>query len=54
MKYLHNGTGKYPKNIPDQKVMEVSNRNQRETGGLAGVLDIKLNSRVILTVHIDL
>ena len=30
------------------------NRNQSETGGLAGVLDIILNARVMLTVNIDL
>ena len=43
-----------PKNIPRQKTIEVLNQNQSETGVLAGVLDIKLNGRVMLTVNIDL
>ena len=43
-----------PKNIPRQKIIEVLNRNQSETGGLARVLDIKLNARAMLTVNIDL
>ena len=43
----------FPKSIPCQKITEVLNRNQGETRGLAGVLDIKLNARVILTVKID-
>ena len=30
------------------------NRNQSQSGGLAGVLDIKLNARLMLTVNIDL
>ena len=44
----------FPKSIPRQKIIEVLNRNQSETSGLAGVLDIKLNARVMLTVNIDL
>ena len=36
-----------------KKIIEVSNRNQSETGGLAGVLDLKLNARIMLTVNID-
>ena len=43
-----------PKNIPEQKVNEVLNRKQSETGGLAQSLQIKLNARVMLTVNIDL
>ena len=43
-----------PKNIPQQKVNEVLNRKQSETGGLAQSLQIKLNARVMLTVNIDL
>ena len=31
----------------------MSNRNQSQTGGLAGVLDLKLNARLMLTVNID-
>ena len=43
-----------PKNIPQQKVNEVLNRKQSETGGLPQSLQIKLNARVMLTVNIDL
>ena len=43
-----------PKNVSIQKINEVLNRNQSETGGLAGILKIKINARVILTVNIDL
>ena len=45
---------KLPKNVSQLKIRETLNRNQSETGGLAGVLDIKLNARVMLTVNIDL
>ena len=44
----------FPKSIPSQKIIEVFNCSQSETGGLAGVLDIKLNARVMLTVNTDL
>ena len=44
----------FPKSIPCQKIIEVLNRNQGKTRGLAGVLHIKLNPRVMLTVNIDL
>ena len=44
----------FPKSIPRQKIIEVLNPSQSETGGLAGVLDIKLNARVMSTVNIDL
>ena len=44
----------FPKSSPCQKIIEVLNRNQVEPRGLAGVLDIKLNARVMLTVNIDL
>ena len=44
----------FPKSSPCQKIIEVLNRNQVETRGLAGVLDIKFNARVMLTVNIDL
>ena len=44
----------FPKSIPCQKIIEVLNCSQSETGSLAGVLDIKLNARVMLTVNIDL
>ena len=44
----------FSKSIPRQKIIEVLNRSQSETGGLSGVLDIKLNARVMLTVNVDL
>ena len=43
-----------PKNIPQQKINELLNHKQSETGGLAKTLQIKLNSQVMLTVNIDL
>ena len=43
-----------PKNVSQQRINEVLGRNQSETGGLAGVLDVKLNSRVMLTINVDL
>ena len=43
-----------PKNASIQKINQVLNRNQSETGGLAGILKIKINARVTLTVNIDL
>ena len=42
------------KSIPCQKIIEVLNRNQIKSGALVGVLDIKWNTRVMLTVNIDL
>ena len=41
-----------PKNASIQKINQVLNRNQSETGGLAGILKIKINARVMLTVNI--
>ena len=41
-----------PKNVSIQKINKVLNRNQSETGGLAGILKIKINARVMLTVNI--
>ena len=43
-----------PKNASIQKINQVLNRNQSETGGQAGILKIKINARVMLTVNIDL
>ena len=42
------------KNVSIQKINEVLNQNQSETGGLAGFLKIKINARDMLTVNIDL
>lgn len=44
----------FAKNVPHHKIIQVFNRNQSETGGLARVLDIKMNERAMLTVDIDL
>ena len=43
-----------PKNIPQQKINEILNRKQSETGGLARTLHMKLNAQVMLTGNIDL
>ena len=43
-----------PKNIPQQKINEILNYKQSETGGLVQILQIKLNAQVMLTVNIDL
>ena len=42
------------KNASIQKINQVLYRNENETGGLAGILKIKINARVMLTVNIDL
>ena len=44
----------FQKNIPHQKIIKVLNQNQSETGGLAALLDIKLNARIMFTVNIYL
>ena len=33
--------------------VNVLNKNQSETGGLAGKLELKINARVMLTVNVD-
>ena len=43
-----------PKTITSQKIKEALDRNQTDTGGLASVIKIKVNSRVMLTVNVDL
>ena len=37
-----------------QRIKEVLDRNQTDSGGLASVIKIKVNSRVMLTVNLDL
>ena len=41
-------------NITSQRIKEVLDWNQTDTGGLASVIKIKVNSRVMLTVNVDL
>ena len=43
-----------PKNVSRDVIEKVLNRNQSETGGLARILEIKINARVMLTVNIDI
>ena len=42
-----------PKNVSKQVIEKVLDRNQSETGGLARMLQIKVNARIMLTVNID-
>ena len=43
-----------PKNIASQRIKEALDRNQTDTGGLASVIKIKVNLRVMLTFNVDL
>ena len=43
-----------PKNVQTTVINKALNRNQSETGGLAGLFNIKINARVMLTVNIDI
>ena len=43
-----------PKNVQTTVINKALNRNQSETGGLAGLLNIKVNARVMSTVNIDI
>ena len=43
---------KYPKNVSIKKINKSLNQNQSETSVLAGILKIKMNARVMLTVNI--
>ena len=43
-----------PKIVSVTKIDQVLCHNQSETGELSGLLKIKLNAQVILTVNIDL
>ena len=42
-----------PKNVQPSVINKVLNRNQMETGGLARILELKVNARVMLTSNID-
>ena len=44
----------FPKNVPLQRINETLRQNQSQTGGLAQVLEIKVNARVMLTVNVGL
>ena len=52
---LHNilSIDQIPKNVSPQKIEEVLNLNQKNTGGLAQLFHIKVNVRVMSTVNID-
>ena len=43
-----------PKKVSKEVIEKVLNRNQSETGGLARMLQIKVNARIMLTVNIDI
>ena len=45
--------GEVPKNCNAFDTSEVQNRKQSETGGLAILLKLKVNARVIITTNID-
>ena len=45
---------KFPKNVSAHRIWEVLNRHKIEAGRLAGVLDVKSNARLMLTVNADL
>ena len=42
------------KNVAFSKIEKVVSRSQSETGGLAGTLELKVNTGVMLTVNVDL
>ena len=43
-----------PINVSAQKIGEVLNHNQNESGGLEGVLDIEVEARIMLILNVDL
>ena len=43
----------FTNNVDNSVINRALNQNQSETGGLAGLLDIKVNARVMLTVNVD-
>ena len=43
-----------PKNVSARTIEDFQNRNQSETGGLAGLLKIKVDARVMITVNINI
>lgn len=52
--YIISAIDNLPKNVSKSDIDKALNRNQSETGGLAGLLNIKVNARVMLTTNIDI
>ena len=46
--------GKVPRNSKVSAIREAQNRKQSETGGLASLLELKVNPRVMLTTNIKI
>ena len=51
---MYTSDDELPKNVQTTVINKALNRNQNETGGLAGLLNIKVNAGVMLTVNIDI
>ena len=43
-----------PKNSKISDIREAQNRKQSETGGLASLIELKVNARVMLTTNINI
>ena len=52
--YTLNETDILPKNVKSTLIERALDRSQMQTGGLAGTLLLKVNSRVMLTCNIDI
>ena len=52
--YIIPSIGKFPQNVTNIKINEALNRNQSEKGSLAQTLQLKVNTRVMLTVATDI
>lgn len=42
-----------PKKVASSNIDQALNRNQSETCGLAGILQLKVNARLMLAVNVD-
>ena len=51
--FIINAIDILPKNVQPSVINKVLNRNQMETGGLARILELKINAMVMLTSNID-
>ena len=51
--FIINSVDVMPKNVPASMLNKVLNRSQMDTGGLAKILQVKINARVMLTSNID-